>query len=157
MRYLTQRLAVAALRCLRRNEGVAAVEFAIIAPVLVVILAMIADLGLGFRYQMQVGHAARAGLQYALNNGWNSASVIAAVTSATGLTGISASPAPFTSCGCATGSGISAAACGSNCPTGGTAGTYVTVNASYAYTPILPYPSLSSPMTLTAQAVARIQ
>ena len=50
-----------------------------------------------------------------------------------------------------------AAACGSTCSDGQTAGTYVTVAAQVTYTPLLPYPTMGNSITLSAQTTARIQ
>jgi Flp pilus assembly protein TadG len=140
----------------RAREGGAAVEFSVAAPILAIIFVPLIDLGMGIYQQMQVQDAAQAGAQYAMAHGWNSSAIQSAVTSATGLT-ISASPAPSKSCGCPDGSSVSAAACGSTCADGLTAGTYVTVGAQATYVPLLPYPTMGSSVTLSAQATARIQ
>jgi len=137
--------------------GSAALEFALATPLLVALLVPVADLGLAFAQQIQVQQAAQAGAQYALLHGWNSSAISNAVTAATNLPGISAAPAPTESCGCPTGTTISAATCASTCANGETAGTYVFVNAQSAYTPVLPYSVLGSGVTLTAQATVRVQ
>ena len=57
------------LRRLRRHSsGVAAVEFALIAPVLAGILLPMVDFGIGAYEKMRVESAAEAGAQYALAN-----------------------------------------------------------------------------------------
>ena len=141
----------------RAERGNAAIEFALATPILLGLLVPVADLGIAFSQQTQVQQAAQAGAQYALLHGWNSSAISNAVTAATNLTGISAAPAPTESCGCPTGTTISAAACNSACANGETAGTYVYVNAQSAYTPVLPYSVLPSGTTLTAQATVRVQ
>ena|ERR1700686_1191058 len=141
----------------RNSEGVAAVEFGLITPVLIGLLVPLTDLGMGFYQQMQVRDAAAAGAQYALRHGWNSTAIQNAVTSATGLGSISASPAPGQSCGCPNATSVSISTCNSTCSDGQPAGTYVTVNAQSVYTPLLPYPVLGSDVTLTAQSIVRIQ
>ena len=85
-----------------------------------------------------------------------------AVTAATSLSSISATPAPAQSCGCPTGSSVAAAnpavpPCTGLCSNGKQSGTYVTVNATAVYYPLIPYPMLGSSVTLTAQAFVRIQ
>jgi Flp pilus assembly protein TadG len=141
----------------RAREGNAALEFSIAAPILVVIFVPLIDIGMAVYQQMQVQDAAQAGAQYAMAHGWNSSAIQTAVTSATALASVSASPAPAKSCGCPDDSSVGAAACGSTCPDGRAAGTYVTVNAQATYTPLLPYPVLGTSVTLAAQATARIQ
>jgi Flp pilus assembly protein TadG len=145
------------LASLRSRAGNAAVEFALIAPILSSALVGMADLGIGLYERMEVENAAQAGAQYAIAKGWNASAVATAVTSASSLAAISAAPAPTQSCGCASGATLAAAACGSTCPGGALAGTYVTVNAQAQYATIFDYPGFTSPMTLTAQAVVRIQ
>ena len=138
------------------REGNAAVEFSIAAPVLAIVFVPLIDIGMAVYQQMQVQDAAQAGTQYAMAHGWNSSSIQSAITSATGLS-VSASPSPSKSCGCPDGSAVSAATCGSNCPDGQPAGTYVTVSAQATYTPLLPYPVMGTSVTLAATATARIQ
>jgi Flp pilus assembly protein TadG len=138
------------------REGNAVVEFSIAAPVLAIIFVPLIDIGMAVYQQMQVQDAAQAGAQYAMAHGWNSSAIQSAVTSATGLA-VSASPAPSKTCGCPDSSSVSAATCGSTCSDGQKAGTYVTVAAQVTYTPLLPYPTMGSSMTLSAQTTARIQ
>ena len=137
--------------------GAAALEFVLVAPCLCLLLLGLVDLGLGFQAQMSVSQAAQAGSYDALIYGYNTSTIAQAVTGATGLNGISATPAPSESCGCPTGTGISASSCNSTCASGQAPGTYVTVNATYQYATILSYPVLSNPMTLAASSTVRIQ
>jgi Flp pilus assembly protein TadG len=146
------------LSCVRANRsGVSSVEFALAVPLLVAILTVLVDFGMGFYQKMQVEDAAQAGTQYALVHGWNSDAIQNAVTSATTLSGVSASPAPTQACGCASGSSVTAADCNGVCANGLSPGTYVTVNAQAAYTPLITYPVFGNSVTLTAQSVARIK
>src|SRR5439155_25522439 len=136
--------------------GTSAVEFGLAAPILLGLLVPLADLGIAFSEQLQVEQAAQAGAQYAALHAWNSnsvSSITTAVTSASPLSGLSATPAPSQSCGCPTGSTISSATCGSTCSNGETAGYYVTVNAQATYVPQLPYSVLGSSVTLSAQSI----
>ena len=142
---------------MRAERGNAAIEFALATPILIGLLEPVADLGIAFSQQLQVQQAAQAGAQYALLHGYNSSAISNAVTAATALPSVSASPAPTQGCGCPTGTTISTVACASVCPNGETAGTYVFVNAQYAYTSVMPYSVLGTGTTLTAQASVRIQ
>ena len=145
---------------MRAKAGTAAVEFGLTAPLLLGLLVPMADLGIAFSEQLQVQQAAQAGAQYASYQPWNSNSSTAianAVTSATTLAGLTATPAPSHSCGCPNGTAIAAATCGSTCSDGTTAGYYVVVNAQLAYTPVLPYSLLGSSVTLAAQSTIRVQ
>jgi Flp pilus assembly protein TadG len=138
------------------QEGTSTIEFAIVVSALATLTMGAIDFGIGFWEQMQVGDAARAGAEYATKNGFNSSNIQNAITSATGLSSITASPAPTQSCGCPNvTSGIVAATCGAACTSGGTAGTYVTANATASYTTLFPWPVIPNPVNLTASVMVR--
>lgn len=148
---------VARIGSWRDECGNTIIEFALVVSILATLTLGVLDFGIGFWEDMQVGNAARAGADYATKNGFNSSNIQTAVTSATTLSSISASPAPTQSCGCpSVTSGISSASCGSSCASGGIAGTYVTVNAQASYTTLFPWPGIPNPVTLTASTVVRI-
>lgn len=184
------------LRRLRRAEdGVSAIEFALIATALFWLLLGVIDFGIMYWDQIQVTTAAQAGADYAAVNAGNIANALSptlnpastssyasvpspyatniqhAVTGATTLSTISATsptPAgcssnPCAMCACPTASGgVGAAACSATCSSGGSAGTYIVVNASGTYNPIFPWFS-SCPssgqctVTLTATSFVRIE
>ncbi len=148
-------------RLLRANDGVTALEFAFLAPLLAVLITGIIDFGMAIWDDMQVANAAEAGAAYASLNGWNAtASMIEnAVTSATGLATIQASPAPWImSCGCpnANSTAITQVSCGTTCADGSEAGHYWVVNANVSYSMILPFPGIANPMSLSTTAYARL-
>lgn len=146
-----------ARRFAHAESGASAVEFALILPVLGVMLAGTVDFSLAMWNQMQVGNAARAGAGYAVAYGYDSAKISTAITSATGATGVSASPAPAQSCGCPSGtSAITPMTCGAVCTNGATAGTYVTSSARSSYSLIFPWPGMSNPVSLSATTTVRI-
>jgi Flp pilus assembly protein TadG len=144
----------------RAKGGTSAVEFALAAPILIGLLVPVADLGMAFSQQIEVQQAAAAGAQYAANHPWNSNSPTAianAVTAASTLPTVAASPAPSQACGCPSSSTIAAATCGSTCSNGQIAGYYVVVRAQSPYTPQLPYSLLGSSVSLTAQSTVRVR
>lgn len=142
---------------LRNERGSAAIEFALVSPVFVVLLIGVVELGLAGLGAMRVQDAAEAGALYAQVNGWNATGIAAAVTNATGAGGITATPAPVNFCGCPGADGITAIDCADECTDGSTPGNYVTVSASMTRLSIMAQtiPSLSS--TLTAHSTVRIQ
>jgi Flp pilus assembly protein TadG len=77
-----------------------AIEFALIVPVLLMLLVGVVEVGHGVYQAMQVMDAAEAGGLYVAKHGWNSAAITAAVVNATGESGMTASPAPSQFCGC---------------------------------------------------------
>jgi Flp pilus assembly protein TadG len=111
------------------SSGVSAVEFALAAVALTVMIVPTTDLGMGFYAQAQVQNAAQAGAQYALIHGFDSTGITNAVTNATTYASMSATPAPVLSCGCATGTAITTVACTDTCPGNLPPGKYVTVGA----------------------------
>jgi len=144
----------------RAQDGVAAVEFGLLAPMLLLIVAAVVDLGLAYSAEIKVQQSAQAGAQYALLHGFDSTKISSAVRSATNLS-VSANPAPTQQCGCLSGSIVTLSGtppCLITCGNGLTPGVYVQVNAQASYTPLIPYATLlSSPTTLTSQAQVRIQ
>ncbi|HEV8678534.1 MAG TPA: TadE/TadG family type IV pilus assembly protein [Stellaceae bacterium] len=147
-------------RLARAKAGTAAIEFAIGVPVLLMLLVPVADLGLALSQYIKTQQAAQAGALYAANHPWNSkspAEIASAVTAASTLRGISATPAPSQTCGCPTGASIAAASCSSTCAGGEAPGYYVVVNAQSPYTSQLPYSFLGDSPVLTAQSVIRIR
>ncbi len=83
---------------LRAGRGVATVELALVASVLIIILLPIYDIGMGFYVKTQVMTAAQAGADYAFVKGWSQTNttaqtnINAAVMNATALNA-SSSPA----------------------------------------------------------------
>jgi Flp pilus assembly protein TadG len=138
-------------------RGAISIEFAVIAPTLVLMLICVLDLGMGIYRKMQVQNAAQAGAAYAVLHGFAANSIENAVTSATSFAGLSASPAPSEFCGCPSSSGVATATCASTCSGGSSPGTYVTVSSQGTYATLLAYPGLPNSYTLSAQSTVRIK
>lgn len=141
----------------RKNRGTAAIEFGIAAPLMIVLVAGLLELGFGIQKKMQVQNAAEAGAFYAIKHGWDSAAIGAAVVTAVPGAAISASPAPTQFCGCPGATGVTHVACTATCTGGGSAGIYVQVYASAPRDTLLPGGGFSFSSTLTAYAVVRLQ
>jgi Flp pilus assembly protein TadG len=148
------------LRALAHDrDGISAIELAICLPLIVALLIPMVDLGMSAYTKMQLVNAAQAGAEYAAKNGFDATNISTAVTNATGLSGISANPAPAESCGCVSGTTITDTTtppCSTGCASG-TEGVFVTVNAQVSYSTLFPYPGIASPVTLSAQSMIRIQ
>jgi Flp pilus assembly protein TadG len=143
-------------RVLRRTDGGAAVEFGFVFPFLSILVLGIAEYGMIPFQIMNVSYAAQIGAQYAMLNGYNAGNIRNAVIVATGIS--AGSIAVAETCGCANGTGITAAPNGCTpplptCTDGLTAGTYVTVTVSQAYSPVVP--GVTSP--LIAATMVRVQ
>jgi len=137
--------------------GAAAVEFAMLSSLLVLMMLAVIDLGMGFYRGIQVRNAAQAGAAYAMAKGYDASSITSAIQNATSFSQVSASPAPSQFCGCPTTTGITTATCGSACADGSTARTYVTASATASYRTLLHYPLFPDTFNYAIQATVRIQ
>lgn len=142
---------------LRDGRGVSAVEFALLAPVLIAIPVPIADLGMGLYAQMELQNAAQAGAEYALLNSGKGPLVSSQVQSAAvaASTYLTVTASTSLSCGCPNGTTVVVGPCGVACSSGKQPGTYITVTAQATYTPLVKYPVLGSSVALSAQSMVR--
>jgi Flp pilus assembly protein TadG len=139
------------------TKGAVAVEFAILAAMLLMMAISAIDLGMGFYRGLQVRNAAQAGAQYAMVKGFSETSISSAITNSSSFAGISASPAPTKFCGCAATAGVTTATCGTVCADGKSAGTYVTATATATYDTFVSYPMFPKSFNFVSQATVRIQ
>jgi len=163
MRALITRLGRVVGRGLASERGNAAVEFAIIAPVLLGLLVPTADFGLYIYDKMQLNLAAQAGMEYAARNGWVPAGIQQAAINASpslNLTAQNVSASQF--CGCPSGNTIAQqncndlntgqqAHCGNN-PANPLVGTYVNVTTTFQYNTLFHYPGIPDSQTLSSGA-----
>ena len=144
----------------RAKRGSAAVEFALLAPLLIILLSGLIQIGLAVFQTLQVQAAAEAGALYAASHGVSDLDKISlAVTSATGTAGITATPAPTAYCGCPGASGITSqgADCSTVCADGKAPSHYAKVNASIVHNALVSFLHLPLPTTITRSAVIRVQ
>src|SRR5260370_37518014 len=71
------------------TSGVAAVEFGIVVPILMLMVVATADIGVGLYSKMQVEDAAQAGAAWAIKNGFDASAISNAVTNAVSAPAIS--------------------------------------------------------------------
>jgi Flp pilus assembly protein TadG len=125
-----------------RERGAAAVEFALLLPVLLLILFMIIDAGRALNAQLTLTEAAREGARLAALGEPDSTVSSKTVAAATGLSGVIVSVT-----GCAPGAGPTSSA---------------TVSVSYPFSFVTPIGAVAglfgvsgtdAPLTLTAQGV----
>jgi Flp pilus assembly protein TadG len=119
------------IRCRRvavDRAGNVMIEFAIMLPVLVLMLVGLVDLG---RFSLQKSamlQGARAGAQYGIIAYGESTNINSTAQSATGLTGVTATNTVF--CECVSGTTV---ACNATCTGGATRKTYVRVTTTKAF------------------------
>ena len=135
-------------------DGSAAVEFAMILPILLGLLVVMFDLGTGGYVKACLESAAQAGTTYVEAHGWDERGIVMAARNATNLPRLHI--AATASCNCIMGTDIAAATCGDICPNGNRAGVFVKVSASAVYTPLIPYPGIDRSLTLSASSIVRV-
>ena len=139
--------------------GQAAVELALISPVLSLLLIGTADFGRAFYFNQEVVAAARAGAQYgsqsvatATDTSGISAAALANGTNVPGLSASSSfctceSPAPTGETSCATG----------YCNGANSTATYVTVTTSATFKTLVNYPGVPHTSAMTGTAIMQVQ
>jgi Flp pilus assembly protein TadG len=149
-------------RLRRSRNGTAALEFALCLPLLLMLTGGIADFGLLWDARGHLATAVNAGTEEALLAGTSATQtgVQAVMTAASGLTGATYS-ATALGCYCSSTSGttvtLSSATCGTTCSSGYTAGYYMTLTATYTYTPIMPTFSHLTTTSHTETATVRVR
>src|SRR5438105_572327 len=91
--------------------------WAAVAPFLLIIVFAVRDFGTAFWEQRKLGEAAFEATKFGKAYGYDAGRLTTVAQSATDLAGVTVEPTR--PCGCATGTGISLAACNSACPDGG--------------------------------------
>ena len=127
-----------ALSRLRRDRrGISAVELALALPILLLVVGGIVDHGRMLWYQADLTQALRAGMQHALRSPDDNAGILDAIRASTGLSGAKGFSlgSPSRSCTCLDSIPIS-------CSTGWCVGLlakreYMTLSASYSFTPVV--------------------
>lgn len=158
---------VSAMRPRRRktggfNEGAAAVEFGLIAPLLLVMIAGLIDFATYISTKIELEQALRAGAQYALYDFTDASTIIAAVTDATDLSPLTVTynPATDTYCECPDGSAHTCPG-GPNytaCAGGGRPGLFITITNSTPFDPMFAdLAGLADNMTLVQTLSLRVR
>ena len=176
------------LRKLRqRNDGVSAVEFAVLAPILLFILAATLDFGMVLYARFNLNEAVSASINYAMvsatnvsfMNGASLATSLAAIIPSAfganvvinngpatqrtgGATTTSGTATNADLCYCPTLSGTaiswgSSATCASACSKGGVAGKFVAVTAIESYTPLFSNYGIVQSGIISISALAQVQ
>ncbi|WP_374384141.1 TadE/TadG family type IV pilus assembly protein [Dongia sp.] len=149
-------------RFLRDNSGSPAVEFALTAPILLMLTCGLIDFGLAVRAKSDIEAAARAGLQKGFGNIWDKDAISVAVKNAYSTDTAkqdNVTVDSFASCYCdgsMTGSGDSCTKT-TTCGGGGYPDYYLTVNVTEQYSMLLDYFLFPDTLSLSANAMARAQ
>lgn len=140
----------------RRLGGNAIMEFAIIAPVVLMMTAAVSDFARLFNMANMAAGAASAGVEYASIGPeyWSDYTDIktAALNDTGNYSGASATASNFCSCSV----GGTETTCPASC-SGSTYEEYVQVSVTVPFTPVFDYPGLPNPISVTQTATARVQ
>ncbi|SPE38327.1 putative TadE family protein [Candidatus Sulfopaludibacter sp. SbA6] len=138
-----------------RRAGAAIVEFALVAPLLLLLTAGVLDYAMLLRTAASLADAARVGAQYGSVSVANSANIsgmqTAAVNSAPGISGMTATAVQ--TCECPGGAAVS---CSGSC-TGGKMLVYVKVTTQATADTVFSYSQLPFSGTVKGQASMRAQ
>ena len=153
-----------AIRFLRRHDkGAAAVEFALMVPVLMLVSVGVADFALIMNENMVLSNAANAGAHYALaDSSLTEAQIEAVVEEAGNFNAANLTVTVNWRCECADGTviactGVSCTAAEDDSGEGDMAKRqYVVVTVTESYSTLFSYPWLESPQTLTGYAEMRV-
>jgi Flp pilus assembly protein TadG len=149
---------------LRDKRAVAAVEFALVSPVLFMLLAAAVDFGLFNTGRTQLNQAISAGAQYAQLKGTaatatNVQSFIVAASRLSSVTSTATAPACFCIIGDVSLRQLSAQMpCTTLCPDNVSISTYfMTIGATYTYQSLLPFWDGFAGGTATASTTVQLQ
>jgi Flp pilus assembly protein TadG len=164
-----RRSAPTPIRWLANDAGTAIIEFALAAPILVVLLLNLFDFSVLTWSIMQTDNSAQMGAQAALTNcaGLSTAATTAAQSTSLGTHVTVASGYPAEEFYCTSSNTLQSIGtsppspydCSSATPSNpsGTPGDYIVVQVNYSYTPTFSGLSLASARTLTSTAMQRLQ
>jgi Flp pilus assembly protein TadG len=154
---------IAAMKRYRRCEGGSpATEFALVAPMLMLLVCGLIDFGLAIRAKSEIEGAARAALQKGFGNMWDDEAIAAAAKNAIStdpLKQAAISVSSSASCYCddvLTASGDDCTK-STTCGGGGYPEFYLTVNVTEQHEMMLDYYLLPKTLTLSSSATARAQ
>jgi len=145
------------------RDGAIAIEFAMIAPILIIMAISVYDVSLAIKQKLALQNATRIGVQYGLVRRpvqGDMQHVINAVeqTLPPKWDKSNAATQPQISaalrCECSTGLVI---ACGSKCSAGQTKLTYLKVEITKTYQTMLPYPGFDSNFEISDESIVRLQ
>ncbi len=141
------------------RAGTAAVEFAIVLPVLLLLLGGLVDYGLLIWSKARLAASVAQGAQYAFVTGYKvtQAAITSVVQGSSGLTGVAVTingPA----CYCLSGAPatLTPQVCTTACADGASQNSYVLLSASYTYTPLLPQFAMLLNMQVSEAVTVRL-
>ena len=134
------------------DGGGAAAEFALVAPVIILLATGIADFGMLASNSTALTAAVRIGAEYARFHPTDTVGIQNSMQNSVSFTPTLIFPSSFSqNCECEDKTSIT---CSESCATTGRPGpnrVFVTISASQAFTPLVPWPGVPDILTSTAQ------
>jgi Flp pilus assembly protein TadG len=134
-------------------RGTVALEFALLLPVLVLLLVGVTDYGMAVYLRTSLESAARVALQYAIRNPADTTGITNAAVQAAKLDTAGITVVPSQLCGCPETPTVTAA-CPVTCAGSKDRG-FSSVTVTATFTPILPYPGIPSTIPMSGTAIMR--
>lgn len=138
------------------ESGQALVELALVAPLLCMVLIGLAEFGRFAYFAIEVSNAAHAGVQYGAQNHVTASDTAgmqtAALNDGSNVSGLTAAPSHFCQCS----DGTASTCLATDCTTSRII-EFVQVNTSATVSPMFSYPGISKSLTLTGQAIMRVE
>ncbi len=143
-------------RLLHSTQGGGLVEMALVLPVLLLLFGGVIDLGRAYYLAQEIAGAAESAAIYGVQNPTGTAGITAAAQAAAPDVPNLTVATPAYGCECSDGSSYSAN-CSSapSCPANTSLVYRMSVSVSTTYSPWVPLPAVSSPMTITRSAEMR--
>lgn len=137
------------------RAGNAAVEFGLILPVVVVMLGGLIEFGLVANERTALETSARAGAQFALQQGFDQTGIQNTVTAASNVvvTAQDIVASQFYECSDSWGTTVAA---GTQCASTAALAQFVTVRVTKSYTPFMPFLGFVVPTQLQGSATVRV-
>ena len=137
----------------KNNAGNIAVEMALLAPLLIILLTGMFDFGTAINERMKLTSAVRAGIQYAMHHSADPEIVKQTVLGALGAESTGTTVTVSQSAECADGSEVDIdGSCGAALKR-----TFVNISAQRAHETIFNYPAVPAPVSLSATASVRVE
>ena len=152
----TVRLLVGTIRSLIVcRRGNATVEFGLILPVAVLVIAGLIEFGIAAYDGTSLEDAARVGAQYAIQKGLDTTGIQTAVTGATKMTAATLNVTSQQFCECS-GTWGTHVDCTTTCSGNVPLAKFIQVSVTQTYTPIFPFFASVLPSQLHGQATVRV-
>lgn len=146
-------------RLVRKENGTSAVEFALVAPILILIFMGIVEFGRYTYYAILASHAARAAASWGAQNGTTAESAAGmqniAAADATGLSNWTTTPGHITANAMCSVNGGALQVCSGTINPANTV-YYVQVSVTGQFNTLIRYPGIPSPVTVTGSSTMRV-